>query len=69
MNKQAAPTIKRVAYTSAEVAAMTGRNRTTVWRWMNSGVLQRVKVPHGRDMVSAASLEKLLRVDPAGGPR
>jgi predicted site-specific integrase-resolvase len=55
-----APT-KRVAYTMGEVAEMTGRNRTTVWRWLNRGVLQRVNVPGGRIMVSAASLEKLLQ--------
>lgn len=61
-----APT-KRVAYTMTEVADMTGRNRTTVWRWLNRGVLQRVNVPGGRIMVQAASLEKLLRGDPAGG--
>ena len=67
MSKQA-PTPKRVAYTMGEVAAMTGRNRTTVWRWMNRGVLQRVKVPGGRPLVSAASLEKLLRMGPVGGP-
>lgn len=61
-----APT-KRVAYTMGEVADMTGRNRSTIWRWLNRGVLQRVNVPGGRMMVSAASLEKLLRVDGAGG--
>ena len=63
MNKQAAPTIKRVAYTTAEVAAMLGRDRTTIWRWLQRGVLQRVRVPGGRDMVAAASLEKLLAAE------
>ena len=67
MSKQA-PVTKRVAYTIAEVAAMTGRNRTTVWRWLNRGALQRLNVPGGRPMITAASLEKLLRVDSAGGP-
>lgn len=62
-------TTKRVAYTMAEVAAMTGRDRTTIWRWMNRGVLQRVKISGGRPLITAASLEKLLRVDPVGGPR
>lgn len=55
--------IKRVVYTMGEVAEMTGRNRSTVWRWLNKGALQRVKVPGGRIMVSAASLEKLLRAE------
>jgi predicted site-specific integrase-resolvase len=62
------PTTKRVAYTLGEVADMTGRNRSTVWRWLNNGALQRVHVPGGRTMVSAASLEKLLRVGAPGGP-
>lgn len=66
MSKQA-PTTKRVAYTMAEVAAMTGRNRTTIWRWMQRGVLKPVTIPGGRQLVSAASLEKLIRVDGAGG--
>ena len=55
------PETKRVAYTMAEVARMTGRNRSTVGRWMKRGVLQSVKVPGGRALVSAASLERLLR--------
>ena len=59
MNKQAST--KRVAYTTGEVAAMLGRDRTTIWRWLERGVLQEVKVPGGRRMVTAASLEKLLR--------
>ena len=63
------PETKRVAYTTGEVAAMLGRDRTTIWRWLERGVLQRVKVPGGRVMVTAASVEKLLRVDAAGGPR
>jgi predicted site-specific integrase-resolvase len=54
---------KRVTYTQSEVARMTGRNRSTVSRWMKRGVLQRVTVPGGRPLVSAASLEKLLRGD------
>ena len=54
-------TAKRVAYTTGEVAAMLGRDRTTVWRWLERGVLQRVNVPGGRKMVTAASVEKLLR--------
>jgi predicted DNA-binding transcriptional regulator AlpA len=62
------PTPKRVAYTMREVAEMTGRDRTTIWRWMNRGVLQRVKIPGSRPLVTAASVEKLLRVGAAGGP-
>jgi predicted site-specific integrase-resolvase len=55
-----APT-KRVAYSMVEVAAMTGRNRSTIWRWMQRGVLKPVNIPGGRAMVSAASLEKLMQ--------
>ena len=62
-------TTKRVAYTMAEVARMTGRNRSTIWRWMNNGVLQQINIPGGRRLVSAASLEKLMRVDRVGGPQ
>ena len=54
---------KRVVYTLGEVAEMTGRDRTTIWRWLNRGVLQRVKVPGGRHMITAASLEKLLAAE------
>jgi predicted DNA-binding transcriptional regulator AlpA len=54
-------TTKRIAYSMAEVAAMTGRNRSTIWRWMNRGLLQRVRVPGGRPLITAASVEKLLR--------
>ena len=62
-----APTTKRIGYTIAEVAAMTGRDRTTIWRWLEKGVLARVNIPGCRPLVSAASLEKLFRVDAAGG--
>lgn len=54
------PPIKRVAYSIAEVARMTGRDRTTIWRWLQKGVLQPVAIRGGRRMVSAASLERLL---------
>jgi excisionase family DNA binding protein len=60
MNK---PQTKRVAYTTGEVAAMFGRDRSTVWRWLERGVLREVKVPGGRRMVTAASLEKLLAAE------
>jgi excisionase family DNA binding protein len=56
---------RRVAYTTTEVAAMTGRERTTIWRWLNRGALQRVKIPGGRALISAASLEKLLQAGQA----
>jgi excisionase family DNA binding protein len=62
---------KRVFYTISEVAAMTGRDRTTVHRWLARGVLKPVKVPGGKRMVQAASLEKLIQgeqMDRAGGP-
>jgi excisionase family DNA binding protein len=57
------PTTKRVAYTTGEVSTMLGRDRTTVWRWLKRGVLQEVRVPGGRRMVTASSLEKLLAAD------
>jgi excisionase family DNA binding protein len=56
----AAPTTKRVAYTIGEVAAMTGRDRTTVWRWLKRGVLKPVKIPGSKNLVSAASLDRLI---------
>jgi excisionase family DNA binding protein len=56
-------TTKRVAYTTGEVTAMLGRDRTTIWRWLKRGVLQEVRVPGGRRMVTAASLEKLLAAE------
>ena len=54
---------KRVAYTLTEVAAMTGRDRTTIHRWLAKGALKPMKVPGGKRMVQAASLERLLRGD------
>lgn len=64
-----APTTRRIGYTIAEVAAMTGRNRSTIWRWREKGILKPVKLPGCRDMISAASLEKLFRVEQAGEQR
>lgn len=55
-----APT-KRVAYSIAEVVEMTGRDRTTIWRWRQRGVLKAVNIPGGRQMITAASLEKLMQ--------
>ena len=51
---------KRVGYTISEVAAMTGRNRTTIHRWLERGVLRAIQVPGGKRMVQAASLERLV---------
>jgi len=52
--------VKRVGYTISEVAAMTGRNRTTIHRWLERGVLRAIQVPGGKRMVQAASLERLV---------
>ena len=52
--------VKRVGYTIAEVAAMTGRNRTTIHRWLEKGVLRAIRVPGGKRMVQAASLDRLI---------
>jgi len=52
--------VKRVGYTITEVAEMTGRNRTTIHRWLERGVLRAIQVPGGKRMVQAASLDKLI---------
>ena len=57
MNK---PEIKRVGYTITEVAAMTGRDRSTIHRWLERGVLRAIQVPGGKRLVQAASLERLV---------
>jgi excisionase family DNA binding protein len=54
------PNVKRVGYTISEVAAMTGRDRTTIHRWLERGVLLPIRVAGGRRMVQAASLERLI---------
>ena len=59
------PDVKRVGYTIAEVAAMTGRNRTTIHRWLQRGVLRSIQVPGGKRMVQAASLDCLISGHPA----
>jgi hypothetical protein len=59
----ASPT-RRVAYTIGEVAAMTGRNRSTIHRWLMRGVLDVVKPPTGERMVSAASFERIFGEQP-----
>jgi excisionase family DNA binding protein len=51
---------KRIAYTITEVAAMTGRNRKTIHRWLERGVLLAIQVRAGKRMVQAASLERLI---------
>lgn len=56
-------TAKRVAYSITEVAKMTGKNRTTIHRWLERGVLRAINISGGRRMVQAASLEKLMRGD------
>jgi excisionase family DNA binding protein len=54
------PNVKRVGYTISEVAEMTGRDRTTIHRWLERGVLLPIQVPGGRRMVQAQSLERLI---------
>jgi excisionase family DNA binding protein len=53
--------VKRVGYTITEVAEMTGRNRTTIHRWLERGVLRSIQVPGGKRMVQAQSLDRLIR--------
>jgi excisionase family DNA binding protein len=60
MTKHERPPVKRVGYTITEVAAMTGRDRTTIHRWLERGVLLPIRVAGGRRMVQAASLERLI---------
>ena len=55
------PEIKRVGYTISEVAKMTGRNRTTIHRWLERGVLRAIQIPGGKRLVQAASLDKLVK--------
>jgi Helix-turn-helix domain len=50
----------RKAYTISEVAAMLGRDRTTIWRWLERGALQYFTPPSGHRMISAASLARLV---------
>ena len=54
------PDVKRVGYTIAEVARMTGRDQSTIHRWLARGVLRAIQVPGGRRMVQAASLDRLI---------
>jgi excisionase family DNA binding protein len=54
------PDVRRVGYTIKEVAAMTGRDRSTIRRWIESGVLRPIQVPGGKRMVQAASLDRLI---------
>lgn len=54
------PEIKRIGYTITEVAEMTGRNRTTIHRWLERGVLRSIQVPGGKRLVQAASLDRLV---------
>jgi excisionase family DNA binding protein len=60
MTEQPTPEVKRVSYTIAEVAAKTGRNRKTIYRWLERGVLRPIQVKGGRRLVQAASLERLI---------
>lgn len=54
------PDVKRVSYSVTEVAKMTGRNRVTIYRWLERGVLRSVQIPGGKRMVQAASLDRLI---------
>ena len=56
--------IKRVGYSLTEVAIMTGRNRTTIHRWLEKGVLRAIQVPGGKRMVQADSLDRLINGRP-----
>lgn len=52
--------IMRKAYTIVEVMEITGRARTTIWRWLKTGALEPIAVPGGKRMVSGVSLRRLL---------
>jgi excisionase family DNA binding protein len=60
MTKDKRPPVKRIGYTISEVAEMTGRDPSTIHRWLERGVLLAVHVPGGRRMVQAKSLERLM---------
>lgn len=55
------PRPQRVAYSIPEIAEMTGRSRSTVYKWLAQGTLKAVRTSKGKQMVTAASLEKLLK--------
>jgi excisionase family DNA binding protein len=63
-NERRYDTIKRVGYSLTEVAIMTGRNRTTIHRWLEKGVLRAIQVPGGKRMVQADSLDRLINGRP-----
>ena len=67
MTQLTKPDIKRVGYTIAEVAEMTGHHRSTIHRWLEQGVLLPIQVRPGKRMVQAKSLERLFsgRLPPA----
>lgn len=54
------PDVKRVGYTVGETAEMLGRDRSTIRRWLERGVLRPIQVPGGKRMVQAASLDRLI---------
>lgn len=56
--------IKRVGYSLTEVAIMTGRDRTTIHRWLERGVLRAIQVPGGKRMVQADSLDRFINGRP-----
>ena len=53
----------RAAYTITEVARIVGRNRTTVHRGLERGVLREIRIPGSARMVDARSLDRLLNGD------
>lgn len=56
--------VKRLGYTMTEVAAMTGRHKSTISRWLDRGVLRAIQVRGGKRLVQAASLERLVEGRP-----
>lgn len=51
----------RVAYSIIEVARLFGRDRVTIHRWLEQGLLREIRIPRRHRMVDARSVEKLLR--------
>lgn len=68
---QAAPSDKKDFYSTLEAAELLGVSFQTVARWMDRGYLSGWRTPGGHRLISAASLEEVLRkgrTAPAGEP-
>lgn len=58
--------MQRKTYKVNEVAQILGIGRTTIYKLINEGLLQRIKVG-ATTLITAASVDALLHCNPAGG--